>query len=66
MTQETAVIDFIKKHGGITSAQAMHHLHISRLAVVINRLRAKGVEVKDEILTAETPYGSCWYKRYSL
>jgi len=46
MTQVQKVMNHLTKRGSITSATAIGMYGISRLASVINRLRAKGITVE--------------------
>lgn len=51
-TQRDAVIDYVEKHGSITSLEAIRHLGITRLAAVVNAMNGtehalKGVEAPD-------------------
>ena len=46
MTQAEKVMKHLKSRGSITSATAIGMYGISRLASVINRIRAKGVTVE--------------------
>lgn len=39
MTQKEAIVDYIDRHGSITSRDAMIHLNVYRLASRINELR---------------------------
>ena len=52
MTQNEAILDYIKKHGGITPLEAMQYLGIMRLASRIHDLKKLGFEIADEMVTS--------------
>lgn len=52
MTQNEAILDYIKKHGGITPLEAMQYLNIMRLASRIHDLKKLGVNIEGEMVTA--------------
>ena len=64
--QEADVIDFIRKHGSITTLQAFE-IGIARLASRAFDLRAKGVPLKSEMVEVENRKGDkCRVARYWL
>ena len=64
--QEKDVIDFIVKHGSITTLQAFG-IGVARLASRIFDLRAKGVPIKSEMVTVQNRKGDdCRVARYWL
>ena len=50
MTQNEAILDYIKRHGSITPMEAMTHLGIMRLASRISELKQLGVDVRDKMI----------------
>lgn len=64
--QEQAVIDYMKAHGSITTLQAFG-IGVARLASRVYDLRAKGVNVKREMITVLNCKGeACRVARYWL
>lgn len=55
--QRKAVMQYLAKHGEITSDDAWMHLHISRLAAVICKMRKDGIGIETVKRSVETPYG---------
>ena len=61
------VLDYIKSHGSITSAEAMAELGVYRLASRINDLRRCGIEIRREMVTVVNRWGEkTRIARYSL
>ena len=50
MSQETEIIEYIRKHGSITTRQAMLDLGVFRLASRICDIRRHGVKVESEMI----------------
>ena len=64
--QEKDVIDFIQKHGSITTLQAFG-IGVARLSSRVFDLRAKGVPIKSELVEVENRKGNkCRVARYWL
>ena len=67
MTQCERIIDYINKHGSITTMEAFHDLGITRLALRIHDLRDDGYQIKRETIRGKNRYGEpVHYMRYSL
>ena len=61
------VLDYIEKHGGITSYQAQKHISVARLASRISELRKLGYPIVTEWVTGVNKYGEKYRaKRYSM
>lgn len=62
--QEADVIDFMKKHGSITTLEAFG-IGIARLASRVFDLRTKGVPIKKEMVAVQNRKGeTCHVARY--
>ena len=67
MTQCERIIDYINKHGSITTMEAFNDLGITRLASRIHDLRDDGYQIKRETIRGKNRYGEpVHYMRYSL
>lgn len=44
--QQERILNYMKKHGSISSSEAYHKLGISQLSVRISELEAQGVKIK--------------------
>lgn len=68
MTQKTAVIEYMKRHGSITPMEAFSYLGITKLATVVSELiREDGMNIRKTPLKTETRYGrKTTYMQYSL
>lgn len=67
MTQTEKVMQYMRKNGGITSAEAMNELGIMRLASRISDLRSMGVEIRSELIKGKNRFGeSTHYSRYYI
>lgn len=67
MTQKKRIIEYMKKHGSITSMEAFENLGITKLTTRISELRSDGVIIPDEYIETKNRFGewvSC--KRYTL
>lgn len=64
--QKTKVLDFIRKHGKITSLDAFTKLHITRLSACIFNLRQDGYNIKTRELEVDTEYGKTTFAEYYL
>ena len=61
------VLDYIAKHGGITSYQAQKHIGVARLASRITELRKQGYPIVTEWVSGTNKYGEKYRaKRYML
>lgn len=60
------VLNYMQKHGSITSMEAFSKFHITRLAVCIHHLREYGYQIKTDTMTGKNEYGSYEYAVYSL
>ena len=66
VTQADFVLDFMKKHGSISSMQAFDY-GITRLAAVIFVLRKKGYKIDSQDVEVETKnFGKTTYVKYVL
>ena len=54
--QKTKVLDYIRKHGKITSLDAFSKLHITRLSACIFNLRQDGYNIKTRELEVRSNY----------
>lgn len=68
MKQEYLVMDYLRKHDGITQKEASDRLGVTRLAAVIWKLRHKyGFVIEDKTESCVNRWGvTCTYKRYYL
>ena len=65
--QQAAVLDYIQKHGSITSMQAFEYLGVTRLSAVVYNLKEKGYNIISEPEQVKTRYGAtATISRYSL
>ena len=63
MTQEEQVLEYMRKHGSITSWEAITGHRITRLAAVVCNMRKGGYNIDD---TWEVSQYGTRYKRYVL
>ena len=63
MTQEEQVLDYMRKHGSITSWEAIWEYHITRLAAVVCNMRKDGYDI--DTIYETNQYGTR-YGRYVL
>lgn len=67
MTQKEMVLDYIRKHGSITTLESMKNLLILDLQGVIRVLRKEGYDIRDESITKTNIYGTkSTFKKYYL
>ena len=67
MTQKEMVLDYIRKHGSITTLESMKYLLILDLQSNIRHLRNEGYDITDEYITKKNIYGKTTsFKRYYL
>ena len=67
MTQCEKVIEYMKKHGSITTIEAFTELGIARLASRIHDLCAAGYEIEKKSISVENRYGEKVHcTKYSL
>lgn len=57
MTQKEMIVDYINKHGSITSAEAFSMLGIARLSARIKELRDSGMAISSESVVAKNRFG---------
>ena len=55
-SQTEAVLAHLKKHGSITSMQAIHKYGATRLSAIIYILRGRGYQIKTEPFVVTTRY----------
>ena len=65
-TQGNVVLEHLKKHGHITSMEAIMNYHITRLASVIFRLRKLGYDIDTIEKNGKNEYGAYTYADYVL
>lgn len=66
MSQATAVVEFIRDHGSITTMQAFG-IGITRLASRVYDLRAYGINVQKEMVSVKNRNGEdCRVARYTI
>ena len=56
-SQTEAVLEHLKKHGSITSIQAIRKYGATRLSSIIYKLRHRGYQITTETLVVKTRYG---------
>ena len=56
-SQTEAVLEHLKKHGSITSIQAIRKYGATRLSAIIYKLRHRGYQITTEALVVKTRYG---------
>ena len=67
MTQEQAVIDYMKARGSITSMDAFHDLRITRLSAIIFNIKKHGYRVDMTREIGINNFGNLVsYARYTL
>lgn len=67
MVQEQRVLEYMKKHDGITSLEAFQHLGITRLSAKIFNLKKQGFVINSKMQQGENRYGEIThFKRYML
>lgn len=68
MTQSQRVIEYIRRQGSITRAEALNDLGIANLTAVIAHIRHTiGLDVITLMMDAENRYGEpCRYARYTI
>ena len=64
--QKNRVLQYIKKHGKITSLDAFTKLHITRLSACIFNLREEGFNIKTRDVEVDTIYGKTTFAEYYL
>lgn len=57
MIQEQRVLEYMKKHDGITDLEATFHLGVRRLSAKIYNLKKQGYVIKDEWKKGINRYG---------
>ena len=57
MNTEERVLQYMEQHGSIDQQRAIQDLGCTRLAEYIRRLKAGGVQIKDDWKTGENRYG---------
>lgn len=67
MTQTERILDYMKENGSITQMEAMTQLGIYRLGARIWDLKKSGANIKKEMASEKTRYGTTTYfARYRL
>ena len=67
MTQCEKILDYMRRFGSITSAEAMLDLGVYRLAARISDLKDEGHGIRDVMETGKNRFGEkTSYKRYFL
>ena len=67
MTQKKRVLDYMRKHGSITSTEAFEQLGVTRLSAVVFDLRAQGVAIESQTERGRNRFGErTSYSRYIL
>ena len=67
MTQKEMVLDYLRKHGSITTLESMKKLLILDLQSNIRYLRNEGYDITDEYITKKNIYGKkTSFKKYYL
>ena len=67
MTQHTLIIDYMKEHGSITTAEAFNDLGITKLTTRISELRAGGIPIRQRAESSVNRFGApVTYNRYWL
>lgn len=65
--QKQRILEYMDKHGGITSLDAQYELGVARLASRICDLRKAGYDIVTEWITVRDRYGNdCRVKLYRL
>lgn len=66
-TQNSRILDYMARHGSITSNEAMEHLGVARLASRICDLRMLGYPIHSKMEKVTNRHGEiCRIKRYRL
>lgn len=66
-TQQDRIIDYIRKHGSITTLEAFTDLGITKLTTRISEMRRKGMDIRGERITVKNRYEEdCSVNRYTL
>ena len=67
VTQHDRIIDYMKKHGSITTLQAYNDLGITKLTTRISELRSSGKVINGERITVKNRFDEeCHVNRYTL
>lgn len=66
-TQHDRIVDYIKKHGSITTLDAYNDLGITKLTTRISEMRRMGMTIIGERITVKNRYDEeCSVNRYTL
>lgn len=66
-TQKELLLDYMRRHDGITSLEASRDLGIQRLSARIFDLRADGIVIRSERCQSKNRYGrTVCYDRYKV
>lgn len=66
-SQNERILDYMRKHGSITTLEAMYKLAVSRLASRICDLKRLGYPIHSTMVDVPNRYGEiCRVKRYRL
>ena len=67
MTHCERVLDYMRKYGGITQAEAYEMLGCARLSGRIYDLKKRGLDIRSNRVAGVNRYGEpCHYARYTL
>lgn len=66
-TQHDRIVDYIKKHGSITTLDAYNDLGITKLTTRISEMRRMGMTIIGERVTVKNRYNEeCSVNRYTM
>lgn len=65
-SQKEEILDYIKKHGSITSYEAYQKLGITQLGARLDDLRKRGYDFKTEWAHAKRKGKMKYFKKYSF
>lgn len=57
MNQQTRILNYMNKHGGITAAEAFQNLGVMRLSARIKEMRQDGVNIITQRMECRNRYG---------
>lgn len=57
MNQQTRILNYMNKHGGITAAEAFQNLGVMRLSARIKEMRQDGVNIITQRMEGRNRYG---------
>jgi DeoR/GlpR family transcriptional regulator of sugar metabolism len=66
-TQHDRIIDYVRKHGSITTLEAFTDLGITKLTTRISEMRRMGMDIRGERVTVKNRYDEeCSVNRYTI